>query len=120
MDYTYGILNQRVKKNVYVGGNTDTASVYVDDATNTIFVETADVTARDYAYISERYAKGTEDGTEAEEGTIGYQDNSRYYKELSAQYSQESKEWAEKAAAITSNISFNIDDDGHLVMNIES
>lgn len=118
MDYIYGILNQHVKKNEYTGGTTDTASVYVDG--NTIFVQTKDSEARGYAYVSERYAKGTEDGTEVEEGTIGYQDNSKYYKDLSAQYSQESKEWAEKAASITSNISFNIDDNGHLVMNIES
>ena len=120
MDYIYGILNQHVKKNEYTGGNTDSASVYVDGATNTIFVHTKDSEAKEYAYVSERYAKGTEDGVAVEEGTIGYEDNSKYYKELSAQYSQESKEWAEKAASITSNISFNIDNDGHLVMNIES
>lgn len=118
MDYIYGILNQHVKKNEYTGGNTDTASVYVDG--NTIFVQTKDSEAKEYAHVSERYAKGTEDGTAVEEDTIGYEDNSKYYKELSAQYSQESKKWAEKAASITSNISFNINNDGHLVMNIES
>lgn len=38
MDYIYGVVNERAKKNSYIGGNTETASVNVDNSEGTIYV----------------------------------------------------------------------------------
>ena len=49
------------------------------------------------ALISERYAKGTEDGQPVSSGE-GYQDNSKYYKELADQKASEASQSASAAA----------------------
>lgn len=52
-----------------------------DSETN---AKTSEENAEESAYLSEQYAKGTRDGIPVVSGQAGYQDNSKYYKELAA------------------------------------
>jgi len=65
--------------------------------------------ADQFSNISERYAKGTEDGTAVESGT-GYQDNALYYKDLADGFSNVSERYAkgtEDGEDVTSGVGYH-------------